>query len=103
MGVGQTLSVLEKLVTVKPLQMNVSSLTTLPNLKACNSPCMQYCFKRFFVLYSLEVIFSFLIKRSKQKAIEIETALFHSLGNPKGRAWIISFVLYISVITSPKN
>ena len=46
---------------------------------------MQYYFKRFFVLHSSKVIFSFLIKKSKQKAIEIETAFSHSLGNPKGR------------------
>ena len=46
---------------------------------------MQYCFKRFFVLHFSEVIFSFLIKKSKQKAIEIEIAFFHSLGNPKCR------------------
>ena len=46
---------------------------------------MRYYFKRFFVLHSLEVIFSFLIKKSRQKAIEIETAIFHPLGNPKGR------------------
>ena len=46
---------------------------------------MQYYFKRFFVLHSSEVIFSFLIKPSGQKAIETEIALFHSLGNPKGR------------------
>ena len=61
-------------------------LTTLSTLKACNSPYMQYYFKRFFVLHSSEVIFSFLIKKSRQKAIEIGTAFFfHSLGNPKGR------------------
>ena len=60
-------------------------LTTLPTLKACNSPYMQYYFKRFFVLHSSEVIFSFLIKKSRQKAIEIETAFFHPLRNPKGR------------------
>ena len=59
-------------------------LTILPTLKACNSPYMQYYFKRFFVLHSSEVIFSFLIKKSRQKPIEIETAFFHSLGNPKG-------------------
>ena len=61
--------------------------TTLPTLKACNSTYMQYYFKRCFqiVLHSSEVIFSFLIKKSRQKAIEIETALFHSLGNPNGR------------------
>ena len=46
---------------------------------------MQYYFKRFFVLHSSKVIFSFLIKTSRQKAIEIEIAFFHSLGNPKGR------------------
>ena len=54
-------------------------------LKACNSSYMQYYFKQFFVLHSSEVIFSFLIKKSRQKAIEIETAFFHSLGNSKGR------------------
>ena len=45
---------------------------------------MQYYFKRFFVLHSSEVIFSFLIKKARQKAIEIEIVFFHSLGNPKG-------------------
>ena len=56
-----------------------------PTLKACNLPCMQYYFKRFFVLHSSEVIFSLLIKMSRQQAIEIETAFFHFLGNTKGR------------------
>ena len=37
-----------------------------------------------FVLHSLEVVFLFLIKMSRQKAIEIETAFLYSLGNPKG-------------------
>ena len=46
---------------------------------------MHYYFKRFFALHSSKVIFSFLITKSRQKAIEIETASFHSLGNPKGR------------------
>ena len=76
--------VAENHVTVKPLQMNVLFLTTLPTLKACNSPYMQYYFKQFFVLHSSEVIFSFLIKKSRQNAIEIEIAFFHPLGNPKG-------------------
>ena len=64
--------------------LNVLFLTTLPTLKAFNSPYMQYYFKRFFILHSSEVIFSFLIKKSRQKAIEIETAFFHSLENPEG-------------------
>ena len=51
-----------------------------PTLKACNSPYMQYYFKRFFVLHSSEVIFSFLIKTSRQKAIEIEIAFFDPPG-----------------------
>ena len=72
-------------VTVKPLQMNILFLTTLLTLKACNSLYMQYYFKQFFVLHSSEVIFSFLIKTSRQKAVEIETAFFHPLGNSKGR------------------
>ena len=45
---------------------------------------MPYYFKRVFVLHSSEAIFSFLIKKSRQKGIEIEIAFFHSLGNPKG-------------------
>ena len=64
--------------------MNVLFLTSLSTLKACNLPYMQYYFKQFFVLHASEVIFSFLIKMSRQKAIEIEIAFFHSLGNPKG-------------------
>ena len=74
-----------------------------PNLKACNSPYMQYYFKRFFVLHSLEVIFSFLIKTSRQKAIEIGTAFFIPLGIPRVPHWIISFMLHISAIISPTN
>ena len=64
-----------------------SIFTTLPTLKACNSPYMQCYFKRSFVLHSSEVMFSFLIKRSRQKAIEIETAFFHPLGNPESRTF----------------
>ena len=76
--------------------MNVPFLTTFPTLKACNSSYMQYYFKRFFVLHSFKVIFSFLIKKSRQKAIEIETAFFHSLGNPKGHThWNIPSMLDI--------
>ena len=56
-----------------------------PTLKACNLPNMQFYFKRFFDLHSSEVIFSFLIKKSRQEAIEIEIAVFRPLGNPKGR------------------
>ena len=63
-------------VTLKPLQINILFLTTLPTMNACNSPFMQYYFKRFFVLHSSEVIFSFLIKKSRQKAIKIEIAFF---------------------------
>ena len=76
---------LKNRVTVKLLQMNVLFLTTLPTLKACNSPYMQYYFKLSFALHSSEVIFSFLIKKSRQKSVEIETAIFYSLGIPKGR------------------
>ena len=46
---------------------------------------MQYYFKRSFVVHSSKVIFSFLIEKLRQKAIQIEMAFFHSLGNPKGR------------------
>ena len=39
---------------------------------------------------------SFLIKKSKLKAIEIEVAVFHSLGNPKGRT--LDYFFYASYI-----
>ena len=45
---------------------------------------MQYYLTiSFFVLHSSEVIFSFVIQMSRQKAKEIETAFFHPLGNSK--------------------
>ena len=56
-----------------------------PTSKACTSPYMQYYFKWFSALHSSEVTFSFMIKKSRQKAIEIKITFFHSLGNPKGR------------------
>ena len=56
-----------------------------------------------FVLHSSEVIFSFLIKKSRQKAIEIEIAFFIPLGIPRVAHWIISFMLHISAITSSTN
>ena len=37
---------------------------------------MQYYVKQFFVLYSSEVIFSFLVRQSRQKAIERENCIF---------------------------
>ena len=75
-------------VTVKPFKIKECLfLTTHPTLKACNSPYMHHYFKRFFVLHSSEVIFSFQVKKSRQKVIEVETAFFHSLGNPKGHAF----------------
>ena len=67
-----------------------------PNFKACNSPYMQYYFKRSSVMHSSEVIFSFLIKKSRQKAIEIEIAFFHTFGNPKGRT--LDHFFYASLI-----
>ena len=48
---------------------------------------MQDYFKQFFVMLFSEMIFSFLIKMSMLKAIEIETACFNSLGNPKGHTF----------------
>ena len=63
--------------------MKVLFLTTLPTLKACNSPYMQYYFKRFFVLHSSKVIFSSLIKSQGQKAKEIKTAFFSFPCGPK--------------------
>ena len=60
-------------------------------------------FKEFFVLHSSEVTFSVLIKKSRQKPIEIETAFFIPLEIPRVAHWIISFMLHISIITSPTN
>ena len=56
---------------------------------------MQYYFKRFFVLHSSEVIFSFLIKKSRQKVIEIETAFFSFPWDPKGGTLDHFFYAYI--------
>ena len=78
--------------------MNVLFLTTLTNLKACNSPYMKHYFKRFFVLHSSEVIFSFLFKKSRQEAIEIDMDFFIPLGIRRVTHWIISSMLHISVI-----
>ena len=86
----------QKLMSRSNPYKECSILTNLATLKACNSPYMQYYFKRFFVLHSSEVIFSFLIKKARQKAIEIETAFFHPLGNPKSRHWKKNF--YVSHI-----
>ena len=72
-------------VTFKPLEMNVLFMTTLPTLNACNSSYIQCYFKRFCVLHSSEVTFLFLIKKSRQKATEIEIAFFNPLGNLEGR------------------
>ena len=76
--------------------MNVQFLTALRTSEACNSPYMQDYFKQFFVLCSSEDIFSFLIKMLMLKAVEIETAFFHSLGNPKGRT--LNYFFYASHI-----
>ena len=56
---------------------------------ACNSPYMQYYFKRFSVS---KVIVSFLIKKSRQNAIEIETAFFSFSWESQG-SHIGSFLL----------
>ena len=61
---------------------------------------MQDNFKQVFALYSLEIIFSFLIKMSTQKAMEQKLHLFIPLGIQRVARLIISFVLEMSVITS---
>ena len=98
----------EECKTKKPFEIilhvgRVTSLQSWVAKKAYNSPYMQYYFKRFFVLHSSKVIFSFLIEKSKQKAIEIEIAFFIPLGIPRVAHWIISFMLHISAITAPKK
>ena len=57
---------------------------------------MQDYVKWYFVLSSLEMIFSFLIKKLRLKAIERETAFLHSLGDPMGRK--LYYFLYASHI-----
>ena len=86
----------------KPFEiiLNVGRVTSLQSWvakKSCHSqtlineyfifdhPTCNIILNGFFVLHSSEVILSFLIKKSRQKAIEIEIAFFHPLGNPKGR------------------
>ena len=46
-----------------------------------------------------EVIFSLLIKKSRQKAIKTEIAFFHPLGNSKGRT--LDHLFYASHFTYP--
>ena len=60
---------------------------------------MQDYFKRLFVLCSSEMIFLFLIKKSKLKAIEIELAFFIPLGILRVAHWIISFMIHIQTDT----
>ena len=50
----------------------------------------------FFVLCSSEIIFSFLIIKSKLKALKIEDAFFDPLGYPKGRT--LDYFFYASYI-----
>ena len=67
--------------------INECSISDYPsNFEGLSLALHAILFQTVFVLHSSEVIFSFLIKTSRQKAIEIETAFFHSLGNPKGHA-----------------
>ena len=67
------------------LQKNVLLLTTLPILKACNSPYMQYYFKRFFCFAFLRSYIFISDRKVKAKSKKKETTFFHPLGNPKGR------------------
>ena len=55
------------------------------SLRLLTRPTCNITSNGFFVLDSSEVIFSFIIKKSTQKAIEIEITVFHPLGNFKGR------------------
>ena len=82
-----------------PFWLHIPSMTQYGSALP-SSPYMQDYFKRFFVLCSSEVIFLFLIKMLMLKAIEIEIAFFLF---PRVARWIISFMLNISVITSPTN
>ena len=69
---------------------------TLPTLKACNSPYMQDYLKRFIVLCSSEVMFSFLIKLLRLRGtmigrhfhanMKVQTATCKDNNNSKNRA-----------------
>ena len=84
-------------VTVRPLQINVLFLTTLPTLKACNSPYMQYYFKRLFVLRSYIFISD---QKVKAKSSGNRNCIFSSPWESQGSHIEL---LYISAITSPTN
>ena len=71
-------------------------LTNPPILKACNSPYMQYYFKRFFCFAFLGSYIFISDKKSSQKAIEIGIAFFHSLGNHNGQT--LDYFFYASHI-----
>ena len=62
-----------------------------PTLKACNSPYMQYYFKRFF-LCILQKLYFHLWWKVKAKSNRNRNCIFHPLGNPKG-SHIRSFLL----------
>ena len=84
--------------------MNVPFLTTLPTLKACNSPQMQYYFKTVFCFAFLRSYIFISDQKVKAKSNRNRNCIFFiSLGIPRVTHWIISFMLHISVITSPTN
>ena len=59
---------------------------------------MENQLKWLFVLCSLEIIFSFLIKMSSLRAIEAEFALFHPLENPN-----VAFLVWPKTWKTLKN
>ena len=77
--------------------INECSISEYPsNLKACNSPYVQYYFKRIFCFAFLGSYIFISDQKSRQKAIEIGTVFFHSLGNPKGHT--LDHLFYASCI-----
>ena len=74
-------------------------MTTLPNLKASNSPYMEYYFKQVFCFAFLRSYIFISEQEVKAKAIKIKTAFFHPLANPKGRTLDHFFMLHISAIS----
>ena len=60
-------------------------------------PTFKIISNGFFVLSSVEVIFSFLIKMLMLNAVEIEMVFFYSFWNPKGRTF--DYFFYTSHIS----
>ena len=83
--------------------LNVLFLTTLPTLKAFNSPYMQYYFKRFFYFEFLGSYIFISDKKVKAKSNRNRNCIFSFPWESRGMHIGSFFMFHISVMTSPTN